>query len=380
MTVIIPGLGTVPVSKVEYTSEEVIKKYVDNLAILQQIFNESAGTTNEQDLTNLLNGIQNLQDLLKNGVESGNPPIRSFLLKDLAIKLSAVLQSLDAVGINGSTQIGTTPTEIQSQLDALEAWKRLASAGVTQVITDAANVGSSPTRTLQSMINVEFIRQGNEIISNQFSKLEDALNLTQQSMDALNVILGIANQIQPPTADQLVLPNFSDPTQFVQEYKRRAQELFNQKQPIPNPTDDAANQLLAARDKLTALLPKLQASAGSGDTTNTLFDFVDKVVKDINKNFEGVTIGNQQDMKAAVGIWIMDNQDARVGSTSGQQTGAIRDNILQAISAAQSLNDTQKEDVKRVSFIYDEFIKTASALLKSISQIIEKIAQKAEGR
>lgn len=380
MSVVIPGIGTVPVSSVEYTSGAVIKKYLDNLAIIQQVFNKQpAGSVNEQDVINLLNAVQNLADLLKNGVVSGTPPLQNFLLRDLAVKLSAVLQSLNAVGINATTQLGSTPADVQNQIRAIGAWQNLASAGVAQIISDAAAVGPSPTRTLQSMIELEFVKQGNDIIFGQLSNLESALRTTQSIMDTLNTVLGISNQIQTPVGGNLELPPLiEDASQFAQIYKNRAEFLFQQGKPIPNPTATSAQQLLAARDLLASKLADLEKSSGTTrDQPNTLAFFVNQVVKDIDNAFTNVDVNNPSDAMVGVGLWIMDNQDAKVGSAGGQQSGAIHDNILQSISTGQSLNDTQKEDVNRLLFLFQEFYKSSSTMLETITQIIEKIAQNA---
>ena len=43
--------------------------------------------------------------------------------------------------------------------------------------------------------------------------------------------------------------------------------------------------------------------------------------------------------------------------------------------AASNLNDEQKEDLRRLLFLFEEFYKSASALLAKITQLIEKIGQ-----
>lgn len=55
--------------------------------------------------------------------------------------------------------------------------------------------------------------------------------------------------------------------------------------------------------------------------------------------------------------------------------GNIQQNITFAITAAQSLNDTQKEKVRQFLFIFEEYYKSASIILSTITRIIEKMAQ-----
>lgn len=55
--------------------------------------------------------------------------------------------------------------------------------------------------------------------------------------------------------------------------------------------------------------------------------------------------------------------------------GKIQQTLTFAITAAQSLNDTQKEAVRRYLYIFEEYYKSASAILTKITEIITKIAQ-----
>lgn len=55
--------------------------------------------------------------------------------------------------------------------------------------------------------------------------------------------------------------------------------------------------------------------------------------------------------------------------------GNVQQNITFAITAAQSLNDTQKEKVQQFLFVFEEYYKSASAILSAITQMIEKMAQ-----
>lgn len=57
------------------------------------------------------------------------------------------------------------------------------------------------------------------------------------------------------------------------------------------------------------------------------------------------------------------------------KSGQIQQNITLAITAAQGLNDTQTTQVKSFMFTFEEYYKSAAALLSKISQIIEKFAQ-----
>lgn len=63
-------------------------------------------------------------------------------------------------------------------------------------------------------------------------------------------------------------------------------------------------------------------------------------------------------------------KDFREGAVNEYQR-----NLDRAVVAAQSLNDTEKEELRRRFFEFEEFYKSASAMMAKITQILEKIAQ-----
>lgn len=105
---------------------------------------------------------------------------------------------------------------------------------------------------------------------------------------------------------------------------------------------------------------------------NTLAFNLYNLVTDINNRFSNLTVTTNNDTakQTAITQWILDGRNS--GATT---TGPVQDHITQAITSAQSLNDTQKEDVRRYMFLFEEFYKSASAVLTKISQLLEKVAQ-----
>lgn len=69
--------------------------------------------------------------------------------------------------------------------------------------------------------------------------------------------------------------------------------------------------------------------------------------------------------------WIIDG----LANQSDSFSGKIQENLGSAITSAQSLNDQQKEETRRFLFLFEEFYKSASAILTKITQILEKMAQ-----
>lgn len=71
--------------------------------------------------------------------------------------------------------------------------------------------------------------------------------------------------------------------------------------------------------------------------------------------------------------WVLDNY---TNPTHAASAGKIENDLTTAMTAAQSLNDSQKEKVRQFLFIFQEYYQSASAILSKITQIISKMAQK----
>jgi hypothetical protein len=398
MTTTIPGVGPVPVSQTEYTSGEVVKTYQTNMELLASIFNKrqnvidainqhnlnfpnapipvpSLATGN--DLDTLASAVSQLTNLLHKGEVSGTPPNTyvSYLPQDTALKLGLVLQSLQAVGITSNLATGSMTDA--SKLALLQQWQSLAGVGVEQVIQNALTLkDTAPTRTLQSMIELEYVKQGNDIIFTHLGSLEDALRTTQNLLDTLGTIQSISNQVTAPTPEGFNLDFVpGTPAGFPSDYKAYASAYFRFRSAIPTPTSTAAQDLLRAKDNLKTQLALIMQQTQNASATNSLGAFVANVIRDISAVFVGADLNDKTQLNIRVSAWILDHQNAPLGTPDAVLAGKIQDNLTQAIQSAQSLNDTQKEDVRRFLFIFEEFYKSSSAVLQKITQIVEKMAQ-----
>lgn len=148
-----------------------------------------------------------------------------------------------------------------------------------------------------------------------------------------------------------------------------------------NPADfrSAVNELVRIRKALeteiAALVPITPKLAGGAEDPNSLLGKLRKVLADLKSAF----VSNGQDITSSTGLisaysgfvkWMIDNYN-NVNLKGGQ----YQQNITFAITAGQSLNDTQKESVRNYLFLFEEYYKSASAILQKITQIIERMAQ-----
>lgn len=142
--------------------------------------------------------------------------------------------------------------------------------------------------------------------------------------------------------------------------------------------------LVKYRNTISAQIAALHAenppAPGKDVDSNSLEGRLQSILDDINRVF---VTADSKPITSATSLtdayngfktWMLDQYDQPKGENSNS-AGAFQQHITNAITAGQALNDTQKENVRQFLFIFEEFYKSASALLQAITQIIERIAQ-----
>lgn len=152
-----------------------------------------------------------------------------------------------------------------------------------------------------------------------------------------------------------------------------------------------ANIDLANRISMQYQILKNQAAALNQDPSqasnpNSLLSTLNVVIADLkaagvenisdSASFSALTDAGKkaviQSIDAFAKKWILDGLE---DTTNSSQSGKIQEHLGIAIAAGQSLNDQQKEETRRFLFLFEEFYKSASAILTKITQILEKMAQ-----
>ena len=108
-----------------------------------------------------------------------------------------------------------------------------------------------------------------------------------------------------------------------------------------------------------------QTPSGSRTDPDGLLASVQKVYNELPSNMNYATIAK----------WVLDNYNSE-SSTGAGSAGALQNDITFAITAAESLNDTQKEKVRSFLFIFQEYYQSATAVLTGLQQIIQDMATK----
>lgn len=148
--------------------------------------------------------------------------------------------------------------------------------------------------------------------------------------------------------------------------------------------DDLKNQIVKARNDLDTQIAALQAIVGD-TTSNALLSRLQNVRADFSAVFVtngGAEITSGSSMTSAYGglyNWLIDRYDKR-NSAEASLAGQLQNNITFAITSGQALNDTKKAEVQNFLFVFQEYYRSAAAILQQVTQSIRRAAQSVSGR
>lgn len=123
-----------------------------------------------------------------------------------------------------------------------------------------------------------------------------------------------------------------------------------------NPLDSTVGEgysilLQRIQDNLSRLIDITNSNTGTSGTA------LASTLKTVLGDFQGAN---------SIQTWVQDFNNNKIGN--------YQTNLNNAVVASQSLNDAKREELQRTMFIFEEFYKSAMALLTRLTQIIEKMA------
>lgn len=378
----------------EYTSSAVGAFYKEKLRPFTEVFNLGLGATSPDTdpiKTQILKGcyaskmkksIEALMDVAANGMVDPNDPVnpnrRHYLSIEMSSSFNQLINSLKAAG---ATINGTSVTI--SDANIVE-WKSLSvnSDAVRQIIDFTLATAEDQNRTLQALVELIYVKTGNEILTQNLNSLEEALSTTKDSLKTLTSLQDLHNKIEVTKKSQSFSVYASTFIGInINGINQDASEYFTELQPTVN-TENISNSdtalFLELRNDLNqqiSILKRTTPGAGTDEDAGTLLDKLrtvkDHIDKAINKaNSDGST----EKIKSALRYWILDNETTGA-EIADLEPGEIQREITAALSAGQSLNDSQKEEVRRYLFVFEEYYKSAAAILNKVTQILERMAQ-----
>lgn len=220
----------------------------------------------------------------------------------------------------------------------------------------------------QALIELAYVQTANEVLSSSMASLENALGTTQKVMDTLTGLQNLHNKITVSGKGSL------DPSAYQgtsAEYQAAASGFFGT--PLVPSFTGAGAQFNSDIKRLKAnLTSEIAQLSGFTPLVNGQLDPNSLLAKCKAILTDLAGIENSPAKQAA---WVLDNYDALTGTTGSASAGKIQQNLTNAITAGQSLNDTQKQTVQQYLFLFEEYYKSASSVLQAISQLISKMAQ-----
>lgn len=406
--VTISGITTPIYAEYDYTDPSVAAEYYEQISILNDILNRQGGTAlTATDVANVNAALTALQTLAINGLSANStanlvPPVvtmkQYFLTNQMATNLDLLYRSFGAVGASGSPP--------QVDLQQLTQWKDLSTVStVIPNILRAATYAAASNRSLQSLVELEYVKTGSDLIGDKLSSLNDALSITNSILNSLANLQDIRNRMVVTTPSGYTLPTSAmingnsdgisgiHAADIMSAYRSAASLYFNQTVvPQVSPSlisggslTSAGNtiysNLLAIQRSLLAFIPKLSGIIGASGLldSNSLYSRIKKISADLSAMFQtggtaAASLTSSTDKAKALQTYLLDNNVSAFFVT-GRSAGDGQSNLTFGVTAAQGLNDTQKEDVRRFLNVFEEYYKSASAILQRISQMIEKMAQ-----
>ena len=222
MTLNVIGVGNVPINNKEYTTADIITPYTQYITDLQRILNKvhaaggAASPLTPQDYQDLINDVTQLKNLAQKGAKSTLVPNDTtiyYLTSSMASSLGLLLNSLSVAGVldaNGNVPNPalnmSNPADVTTALNGIATWQNLASLGVSSLITQALTAASTGGHSLQSMIELSYVQEGNLFISQNLSAMESQVSMTNHVLNNLTIIQNVINQISVQPASNFAFP------------------------------------------------------------------------------------------------------------------------------------------------------------------------------
>lgn len=306
--------------------------------------------------------------------------------------------------------------------------------GNTTVITSAQISGILSAYGLKGLLDMVYIRIGNEVMADNLAKLEGALSATNGSLTALTNLQNLQNQIGVgvkssipftfgasvqtityTTANILTITSaqllgvsvtytkngtvigvssrtIDDINSYISGYNLVASAYYQPINPYFAVTVPGASSAVAITALTSAGLTPAMLSAYNYFRSNILSSKV--VISGLISSLTPITSSTDpttllaklkivyshlpSDNFSSMRAWALDSYTAH-GSSSIVKQGALQQEVTDAITSGESLNNSQEAAVRNYMFIFQEYYTSASSVLQSLNQAITDIGRKLSG-
>jgi hypothetical protein len=270
---------------------------------------------------------------------------------------------------------------------------------------------------LTSLVELVYVRVGNEVMAQALAKLETALDATKRSLIALTDLQGLHNQIAVGSKSAIPF-DFKDSTQTITYNSTRVvfgnTVTFTTTRKIDSEDSYVSGYSQVASAYYTPIVPyfavtipgatsavKITAKTSSQLTTamrNAFIYFKDQLfqskatISGLIAQLTPITPANDPTTLLAklktvyaefpvgssylsVRAWVLDGYTV-TGSSAVIKAGIIQQHITNAITAGESLNSSQNAAVRRYMFVFEQYYQSAAAIISSLNQIMQSMARK----
>lgn len=186
-----------------------------------------------------------------------------------------------------------------------------------------------------------------------------------------------------PTYGELLINQTPPADQFnnTQALGQRLVAYFKMIQPAMSAVK---NEIVSARATLSAQISALSAIAtiaGADPNQMFLLEQLKAVRADLATSFRTSTgeITQQTGLRSAMSgltAWLFDGYNQR-NTPNAALAGLFQQHIESALTASQSLNNSQSLKVEQFLYVFEQYYQSASAVLQKLTQIIKDIARQA---
>jgi hypothetical protein len=241
--------------------------------------------------------------------------------------------------------------------------------------------------TEQALVELIYVGVANDIIGSALGTLQSALAATQSVLNILQALQSMHNEVSVAGKSTFnfdfltggsaahASPGGSlNITFYSQVYQHAASAFFGQAiDPhfLFSANDSRFPPFASALISLRTQLGK-EISVIARQTPASTINNPQNLVNALRKVFNELPSTSNY---TSIQTWAIDSYNQH-GAAGVSNAGSIQNDLTSAITAAQSLNDTQKESVRAFLFVFQQYYQSASAILTSMNQIMTQIAQK----
>jgi hypothetical protein len=436
--------GVVTNVQFEYTSTAVANQFNADLAFFVALYqniltaiknNQTVQPPTAAQAAQLQSSLAALINLATYGQQGNvvpndpNSPVATqYLNIEMATQLDLLTKTLESAGVtityppNFGTPNGpqlTTNNITFTQFDA-QTWQDLAVASpVIQKVLSAAQTNATiGNRSLQALVELVYVKAGNQTIGDALASLQSALSTTNNVVNTLTTLQSLHNQVQVVNPSSFFTAHFnpnnpafagnSGSSLFLNTYSPAASAFFGKPLvPVLNTalqsffngtTFTPGAGYISAVDNLITLRNdlQLQISALSKTTPKipnpanpnqqmvdpaSLLGQITTVYNNIVSSIGMIQVTNVQNAtpQSAFNIfkgfqnWMLDNY-SQTFSTTNTLAGVFQQNLTNAITAAESLNSTEQDKVNNYLFVFQEYYQSAASMLSACNSLITNIA------